>query len=195
MREVSFEMSVPRILLTTSRNPTDRMRTLCNDLARILPNALRVNRGKMSSEQLAEKSLEEGADHILLAERGQGGSGSIRFCNIGPSGLFSIPPVIHVSGIKLRRDFEILSKVKPVCGITILDPVQSDEARRFAEMLVEFFGISLLSADEVAGKAENLIVLDQDKTGRLIVTFIIEPSHVEVGPRVTVSKMEWMLGA
>jgi len=188
-------MSVPRILLTSSRNPTDRMRTLCNDLARILPNALRVNRGKMSNEQLAEKALEEDAEHILLVERGQSGSGSIRFCNIGQSGLFFIPPVIHVGGIKLRRDFGILSKVKPVHGIVILGPVPSDEVRRFAEMLVEFFGISLLSAGEEAGKTGSIIALDHDRMGRLIVTFIVEPGHVEVGPRVTVSKMEWMLGA
>jgi hypothetical protein len=62
-------------------------------------------------------------------------------------------------------------------------------------MLAEFFGISLLSADEEAGKTGNLIALDHDRMGRLIVTFIVEPGHVEVGPRLTVSKMEWMAEA
>jgi rRNA maturation protein Rpf1 len=188
-----FGMRAPRILLTTSRNPTDRLRTLCNDLARILPNALRVNRGKMSNEQLAEKALQEGSEHILLIERGQSGSGCIRFWKTQQTGLVCVPPVIQVVDMKLRRDFKIPSKVKPARGIAILPSVPSDEARRFAEMLAGFLGVPLLSVDEVAHD-ENLIALDQDGIGRLIVTFITGLNHVEVGPRVTVVKMEWALG-
>lgn len=195
MREARLRMSMPKILLTTSRNPTNRTRTLCNDLTRILPSGLRVNRGKMSNEQLAEKAFEEGAERILLVERGQGESGVIRFCNVGPSGLFFIPPGIHISDIRLRRDFKTPSRVKTVTGVTITGPATSEIVTRFAEMLAEFLGISLLSVDEVARRAENLVVLGQDRTGRLILTFIAEPYHLEVGPRVTVSKMEWTLEA
>lgn len=185
-----FRMSASKILLTTSRNPTDRMRTLCNDLARILPNAVRVNRGKMSNEQLAEKALEEGPEHVLMIERGQGGSGSIRFCNVGQSGLVCVPPTVQIGDTKLRRDFNIPSRVKPARGVAILSSVPSDDMKKFAEMLAGFFGVPLLSIEEVP-QDESLIVLDRDRAGRLMVTFITGPDHVEVGPRVTVSDMEW----
>lgn len=184
-------MNALRILLTTSRNPTDKMRTFCNDLAGMLPNALRVNRGKMSSEQLAEKALENGAEHVIVVNRWQVGPGTINFIRIGQSGLISIPPIIRVGDIKLRRDFKVFSKVKPVRALAFFSSVPSDEVKKFAEMLAKFFGIPLLSVDELAKKSENFMSLEKDNAERVTVTFMVEPGHVEVGPRITVSKMEW----
>jgi len=191
IEEATLKMNVPKILLTTSRNPTARVRTFCNDLVRMLPNALRINRGKMSNEQLAEKALEEGARHIIVVDRGQSGSGAIRFCKIGQSGLLPIPPGLHVAGIRLQRDFGIISRVKPVRAIAILNPVPPDEVKRFATVLADFFSIPLLSVDEATKTATSLMSLQRDADGKVTVSFMAEPGYVEVGPRVTVSKIEW----
>ena len=67
------------ILLTTSRRPTERIRTLCRELAHVIPNAVRVNRGKLSLDGVAERALEFGADHVIIIDRWKGGPGEIQF--------------------------------------------------------------------------------------------------------------------
>jgi len=62
-----------KILLTTSRNPTPKIRTFCNDITRVIPSIVRVNRGKMSMDEVAEKALEYGADQFVVVDRWQGG--------------------------------------------------------------------------------------------------------------------------
>ena len=53
------------ILLTTSHRPTRRIRSLCNDLTRSIPNSIRVNRGKMNFFDVAAKAIELGTISLL----------------------------------------------------------------------------------------------------------------------------------
>ena len=65
------------ILLTTSRRPTGRMRAFCRDLANSIPDVVRVNRGKMSQDGVAEKAIELEANRVILVDRWHGGPGKI----------------------------------------------------------------------------------------------------------------------
>jgi len=179
--------SLKKILLTTSRNPTPRMRTFCNDLANVIPNLLRVNRGKMSTDEVAEKALELNADRVVIVDRWHGGPGSIKFFRVGESGLVSIPPIIHVAGIRLSREFGI-SRVKPATSL-IAQP--SLKVLSVVEALSKFFGIPILPIDEVAKVSSTLMSILRDNGSRIVITFIVKPNHVEVGPRIMVSNVEW----
>ncbi|MFQ5836261.1 MAG: Brix domain containing protein, partial [Candidatus Bathyarchaeia archaeon] len=92
-------------LLTTSRRPTPRIRTFCRDLARSIPNVVRVNRGKLSLDGIAEKALEFNADRVVIVDRWKGGPGKIEFFKIGQEGLVPVPPIMYVASIKLQREF------------------------------------------------------------------------------------------
>ena len=74
------------ILLTTSRRPTGRIRTFCRDLANSLPNVVRVNRGKMSLDGLAEKAIELEADKVVVVDRWHGGPGKFNLFYISNLG-------------------------------------------------------------------------------------------------------------
>ena len=94
-------MNAPRkIMLTTSRNPTPRIRTFCKDLARVIPNILHVNRGKMSINQVAEKALDYNVNHVAIVERWQGSPDRIEFFSIDSSGLVPVPPILYIAGIR-----------------------------------------------------------------------------------------------
>jgi len=179
-----------RTLLTTSRNPTARVRTLCNDLSHVIPNVVRVNRGKMTKDEVAEKALEHDTDHVVIVDRWQGGPGSIKLFRVGESGLVLTPPIIHITDTRLRREFGV-SKVKPARSIVVLAPETSVEALRFAEACSKFFGVPTLSMDEAVKVAPTLMCVSRDKVNRIVITFMVEPNHVEVGPRITVSSVEW----
>lgn len=180
-------VSSRKILLTTSRNPTPTIRSLCNDLTRVIPNIVRVNRGKMSTDEVAEKALEHDADRVVIVDRWQGGLGSIKFFRIGESGLVSIPPVMHVAGVRLQREFGV-SKIKPALSL-MSEPL--GKVLRVAEAISKFLGISILLMDEAAKVGSTLMSILLDKGGRIAITFMVEPNDVEVGPRIIVSSLEW----
>ena len=177
-----------RILLTTSRNPTPRIRTFCNDLARAISGLVRINRGKMSTDEIAEKVLEYDAERVVIVDRWHGGLDSIRFFQIGESGLISVPPVLHVSGIRLRREFSVVSKVKPALSLMA---ELSGRVLRVSEAVSKFFGIPIQPMDETTKSDSALMRIMLDEHNRIVITFVVEPNHIEVGPRIIVSGVEW----
>lgn len=178
-----------KILLTTSRNPTPRIRTFCNDLSNAIPSIVRVNRGKMSADETAEKALELHANRVVIVDRGHGGPASIKFLQIGESGLVSVPPVLHVSGIRLTREFGVV-KVKPALSLVLSGSETSGKMLRLADALSKFFNVPIMSVDEAVKTGATSIVMLLDKSSRIVMTFMVE-LEVEVGPRVIVSGVEW----
>jgi rRNA maturation protein Rpf1 len=92
------------ILITTSRRPTPKMRTLCNDLARVLSNARRVNRGKLSLQGLKEYALSRGGDRLIVVERRKGGPGLLRFYQYFPGGVWQMPLAVSLGGVTTQDD-------------------------------------------------------------------------------------------
>lgn len=183
-------VSIRKILLTTSRNPTPRIRTFCNDLERVIPNVVRVNRGKMSTDEVAEKALEHDTNRVVVVDRRHGGLGAIKFFQVGESGLVSIPPVVHVAGMRLRREFGV-SKVKPARSIVLLSPENSSQVSRLADTFSKFFGMPILPMNEAVKTGPTRMGIRRDEGNRIVITFVVEPNHVEVGPRIIVSSVEW----
>jgi len=184
-------MVLPRkILFTTSRNPTPRIRTFCHDLARIIPNTAYANRGKMSNDEIAEKALESNADRVAVVERSQGGSGVLRFFRTGKSGLVQTRVVIHAVDIKLQRNLGV-ARVKPVVSISVEESKESRNLFRLAHTLSDFLGVPVLRQKEAFGSKSTTLSVSHDTSGMIVMTFIAEPCHFEVGPRMLISRVEW----
>jgi len=184
-------VSSEKILLTTSRRPTSLMRTFGNDLARSIPNAVRVNRGKLSMDRVAEKALEYAAEKVLIVDRWQGGPGKIELFRISPEGLTPFPPTIFVCGVRLRREFGE-AKSRRVGSLAVT--VHSGSQRRVlevAEALSSFFNIPFLSMDEAGSRCNATMHFSSDSKGRVQFTFLLLPQNVEIGPRVTISRTVW----
>jgi len=175
-----------KILLTTSRNPTPRIRTLCNDLTRVIPGILRVNRGKMSMDEVAEKALECGADRVFIVDRWQGGPGKIEFFHIGAVGLVPVSPILYVAGIRLQREFAP-TKLNPVHSLVITQSI--DNSMQVADFLSKFFNLPVLIENEALSKYEVAMRVSHDATGQVQITFMLLPQKIEIGPRITLG--EW----
>ena len=178
------------ILLTTSRRPTGRMRTFCRDLANSIPDVMRVNRGKMSQDGVAEKAIEVEADRAIVVERWHGGPGKINLFSVSSTGLKPVPPLMLISGIHLRRELtEGMRGVKS--SVVTVEPKASPELARAAERLSQFFGLPVQSLDESVSKHRASVHLSFDSSRRIQVTFMLLRRMVEIGPRVTLSKLLW----
>ena len=185
----------PFILLTTSRRPAKLMRTFCKDISHNFPNIVRINRGKLSLEGTAEKALELGAEKVMIVKRWKKGLGKIRFFTISEKGLDAAPPLIYVGGLKLRRD---LREKMPKGRITSLAIASSRnvplEVRRMENVLSEFFNIPILSSDEAVNrKCDAVIQISAERPNRIIITFMLLPKLVEIGPQIRISHLIWEL--
>jgi len=184
-------MDLPaKILLTTSRDPTPRIRAFCHDLAEAMPNVAYVNRGKMNNDEIAEKALEHDATRVIVVDRWQGGPGVLRLFEVGESGLVSTPPVIHIAGIKLQKDIGT-SRVKPAASIIAAKHDRFDDSVRLGSAISSFFGISIIETKDVVKTGSTILSISSDKSGRIAMTFMHEPDHREVGPRILISRVKW----
>jgi len=180
-----------KVLLTTSRRPTSLMRSLCNDLAWSIPGVVRVNRGKLSLDGVAEKALECAAEKVVVVDRWHGGLGEIELFEISQNGLMPVPPIIFVSDVRLRREFGE-PKSKRVGSLAVTAATGSEKrVSEVVEALSSFFGIPFLSMDEAVSRCGMAMHFSVDSRGRVQFTFLLLPQKVEIGPRVTISNTVW----
>ena len=177
------------ILLTTSRRPTGRIRTFCRDLTNSIPDVVRVNRGKMSQDGVAEKAIELEADRVIIVDRWHGGPGRINLFDIS-SGLKPVSPLMLLSGIRLRRELQEGTK-RVKSSVVTVDSKASPELRKAAASLSQFLGLPMLSLDEASEGHRVSMHLSYDSKRRLQATFMLLGRMVEIGPRITLSKLIW----
>eukprot|EP01015_Nassula_variabilis_P017630 TRINITY_DN2801_c0_g2_i1.p1 TRINITY_DN2801_c0_g2~~TRINITY_DN2801_c0_g2_i1.p1 ORF type:complete len:149 (-),score=44.98 TRINITY_DN2801_c0_g2_i1:11-457(-) len=77
----------PKILMTTSRNPSSRLNQFLKELSVVFPNAIRINRGSYVSKDLVEMcQAKEFTDLIILHEhRGEPDGMIISHMPYGPT--------------------------------------------------------------------------------------------------------------
>lgn len=177
-----------KILLTTSRRPTSRIRSFCHDLAGCLPDIVRINRGKLNLDGIVEKALEINADRVVSVDRWKGGLGKIQLFLVKETGLTPVSPLIYIRGIKLRREFEIKKKTVQSFVITT-SPEDSSRSKKIVESLAHFFNIPVLSIEQAVSRYSASMHISTNTSSRTIITFVFLPGFIEVGPRINVAKV------
>lgn len=178
------------MLLTTSRRPTGRIRTFCHDLANSISDVVRVNRGKMSMDGVAEKAIELDADRVIIVDRWHGGPGKIGFFQVSSNGLEPIPPLMLINSIRLRRELTEARKGTRASAIT-LEPEDSSELKKAATHLSKYFGLPVMPIDEASKNHRASLHFSFDSSRHIQATFILLHRMVEIGPRVTLSELVW----
>lgn len=177
--------------MTTSRNPTQQIRTFCKDLANMIPNTLRFNRGKSSLTTLAEKALEHQAQKIIIADRWKGGLGKIQLFTMGETDLEEYRPLIYVKSMKLRREFKH-APTRAVKHLTIqTEPRIPLEAQKLADALANFLNIQHLAEEPFQSNTQTTMHISLNPSHRIQITFLQIPRKIEIGPRITVSHLIW----
>lgn len=187
----SLEIPGPaRVLITTSRNPTQGIRTFSNDLSRAIPNTVRVNRGKSSLITLAEKALEYRAEEVLIVDRWRGGVGRLQLFEVSESGLTPRYPVIYVKSTKLRRDFPHTHR-RTAATLTLQTALNiPSQAKKLAEALSRFLGIQTPSSENPLPESARTLRISLTDAHRIQITFL-QPPDAEIGPRITISHLVW----
>lgn len=157
---------------------------------------MRINRGKLSLDGVAEKALELDAEKVIIIGKWRGDLGKIRFFRIGEKGLNAIPPLICVKGVRLRRDFEEkVSRERKMKFVAIVASERtSSGVKRLESVLSGFFSIPVFSLKEIYDrKIDAAMHISADALNRIVITFKLIPDLSEFGPQIRVSHLVWEL--
>jgi len=176
------------ILFTTGRRPTARIRSLVNELSYSIPKCVRLNRGKLNLEALAETCFELGCDKALIMQRWMGAPGKVQLLEFTNSGLAKMPPLIYLAEVKLRREYGTRGRFQAE-AITVRSEANS-ELIRLAKSLSNFFELPLITAPSASSCQAILRVLPNSRWKAKVV-LESPPSIREVGPSFVIKNLEW----
>ncbi|KAF2637135.1 Brix-domain-containing protein [Massarina eburnea CBS 473.64] len=185
----------PRILVTTSRDPSSRLGTFAKEVRLLLPTSIRLNRGNLILSNLVGSAVSSGLSDIILLHEHRGTPTALTISHFphGPTASFSLHNVV------LRADIPNASRgtVSESYPHLIFDGFTSKRGERVVQILKHLFPPRDSS---------------NPKTGSRVVTFkniedTVEVRHhvyvrtgyqsvelAEVGPRMSMKLFEIRAG-
>lgn len=102
----------PKILITTSHDPSNPLKQFVKELSHIFPNAQRINRGKIDVKQLVHICRSQEATDLIIVHENRGIPSNLVVCHLpyGPTAYF------NVSGVVARHEIpevKTMSEAKP----------------------------------------------------------------------------------
>jgi rRNA maturation protein Rpf1 len=173
------------MLITTSRRPTPKMRTLCNDLARVLSNAIRLNRGKLSLQGLKEHALSRGVDRLIVVERRKGGPGLLRFYQFSPGGVWQMPLTVSLGGVTTQDD--IGRRIRLHCEAVTITEVLNGQLDKIAAALARFLKVPVIRAPMAPSHHASLDVSSHSKYVATL-SFSAPSTGLDSGPTLVVKR-------
>ncbi len=123
-----------RIIITTSRRPSPRTRSLVKDLVGVIPGAVRLTRGHLTYQELSIEATTLGADRVVIVGEKRGNPSIMRIYEPEPpEGLNNIVTLI-IKGVKLAREAGVPNRAK--ARILRVEHDGGEDAMEVAEALV-----------------------------------------------------------
>lgn len=178
-----------RILLTTSRNPSRRTRTLIKDLVHVVPRAARISRGTKNLYELAAAALASKTALLVVVSTRKGNPGSISFFWVTEQMQLALE--LSLKGVKLR--YEIARRRMPKADKLLVLPRGhlSPRAQRLCEILSKMLEAPLIEGPQNAGEASTIMKIEEaDNIIRL--TFVHGKLAKEVGPSLAIRAVKFL---
>lgn len=92
----------PRVCVTTSRDPSSRLKQFAKEMKLLVPNSTRINRGNNRVDELVSSCKQGGFSDLIVVQETRGEPDGLVVCHLplGPTAFFSI------TGSVLRHDLE-----------------------------------------------------------------------------------------
>ncbi|KAF3782886.1 U3 small nucleolar ribonucleoprotein, partial [Nymphaea thermarum] len=105
----------PKILLTTSRDPSSRLVQFVKELKFIFPNAQRINRGNQVISEIVETCRTYDFTDIIMVHEHRGEPDGLVVCHLpfGPTAYFGLLNVVTRHDIKDKKSVGTMSEAFP----------------------------------------------------------------------------------
>jgi len=172
------------IVITTSRRPSPRTRSLVKDLVRVIPGATRITRGHLTMQELARDAILMGADRVVIVGERRGNPSILRFYRPArsPLRLDNIVTLL-IKGVTLAREAGNRFPPSNIRSISV-DPDPSGLAEEIAEALI-------IALNAGIGDKGDVIVKLESRGGEALLYFTYKGDTI--GPRLRIAKPRNML--
>ncbi|CCF60150.1 hypothetical protein KAFR_0J00820 [Kazachstania africana CBS 2517] len=125
----------PRIVITTSRDPSTRLSQFAKEIKLMFPEATRLNRGNLIMSNLVSAAIKSGTSDIVLLHEHRGVPTSLTVSHLphGPTAFFSLHNVV------LRHDILNSGNVSEVNPHLIFDGFTTKLGERVVSILKHLF--------------------------------------------------------
>jgi len=180
----------PRAVITTSREPSSRLKQFAKEVKLLIPNSTRINRGNNRVDELVESCKSVSCSDLIILQETRGEPDGIVVCHLplGPTAFFSI------SGAVLRHDIPGgSSPMSEAYPHVILNNFTSDLGKRCGNILKCLFPVPKPEAKRIVTFSNDGDFISfrhhmYSKTGKDKVSL-----H-EVGPRFELRLFQIRLG-
>ncbi|KAI9795982.1 MAG: snoRNA-binding rRNA-processing protein imp4 [Piccolia ochrophora] len=180
----------PRVLVTTSRDPSSRLSSFAKEVRLLLPTSIRVNRGNLVLPNLVSSAVSSGLSDLILLHEHRGTPTALTVSHFphGPTACFSLHNVM------LRHDIpdSMRGTVSESYPHLIFDGFESRLGKRVVKILQHLF-----PPREGGGKVGSRVVTFKNIEDSIEVrhhVFVRTGPHsvelAEVGPRLTMRLFE-----
>mmetsp|Transcript_23725 Transcript_23725/g.49434 ORF Transcript_23725/g.49434 Transcript_23725/m.49434 type:complete len:291 (+) Transcript_23725:198-1070(+) len=138
-------ISDPLICVTTSREPSSRLKQFSKELALIIPNSTRINRGSYRTDEIVGTAKDSGYTDIVMVQETRGEPDGLVVSHLpnGPTAFFSLRNAV------LRHDIEGVGSMSEVKPHLILEGFETDLGKRVGNILKALFPIPKPSSTRV----------------------------------------------
>lgn len=179
----------PKVCVTTSRDPSSRLKQFAKELKLVLPNAQRINRGNHKVGELVGACRSSDFTDMIVVQETRGEPDGLIVCHLplGPTAYFTL------SNCVLRHDIAGRGTVSEVYPHLIFDKFTSSLGQRVTDMLKYLFPVPKADSQRVMtfSNEEDVIYLRhhmfEKKGGKEVVLH-------EVGPRFEMQLYQLRLG-
>ncbi|NHI83098.1 MAG: hypothetical protein EAX81_02170 [Candidatus Thorarchaeota archaeon] len=183
---------MPTVLITTSRNTSNRVRSFVRDLHSVLPRSERFNRGGMNIKELVARISQSDAKAALVITMFKGNPRTIQI--LLPTG--SIGATLFLESAILRREI-IPDKGPRISGAisVCIEENTSQQARILADSLSELLDVMVSERTfpmciGEKGRGQIELWLSSLPNGKILWTHYHALDAKEIGPRMRITKYE-----
>ena len=127
----------PKIVITTSRDPSSRLKMFVKELRLIFPNAQRMNRGNYEMKQLMNACKANDVTDFIIVHEHRGIPDSLVICHLpyGPTAYFTM------SGVVMRHDIPDIGTMSEQYPHLIFHNFKTKLAKRTMDILKYLFPV------------------------------------------------------
>lgn len=121
----------PKVVITTSREPSSRLKIFAKELKLLFPNSQRINRGSYEMKQLVESCKSNDVTDLIIAHETRGNPDGLIISHLpfGPTAYFQLTNVV------LRHDIDGLKTMSEAYPHLIFNNLESKLGKRVSNIL------------------------------------------------------------
>jgi U3 small nucleolar ribonucleoprotein protein IMP4 len=181
------------ILVTTSRRPSPRTRSLIKDLVSLLPRSFKVNRGHFTMDELAAVALSKGCDRLVVVGERKGNPSIIRVYKVERGLEYKNIVSMKIRGFALSR--ELRRSLPASQPDELYVKVDEYDLMDFAEAFILGFHAKIYHKDVKPKKGSLIAIIKFDKRGGKDIALLefINYKGEFVGPRLRLQRTQQMI--